>query len=674
MPPFTLIRSLTLVWFAVLCPTPMAAAAHEPDPAPAHSGPYMAEALFGSTQLRGVAFSGDGQRLLFSSNRSGAWNVYWMPVAGGSWTAVTRSTSDNSHALEYFPNDDRVLVTRDRAGDEQFHVYVIEGPDRERDLTPGAGHTAEFLGFSGDGRHFYIASNERDPAQFDLYRYDSGSYSRTLIYRNTDGRLYASPGDSGSARPVSRDGRWLTLHTVNNANDFDLDVVDLLSGRVVRVAGSDPGDARVQAQDFSFQSDKLYYTANDKGDFAELRRFDLAEGTHEHVRGGQWDVTESRFSPGGRYRVDTTDEDASAVLTIFDAATGKEIPLPRLPSGEIREVRFSRSEDKIAFYVNGDRQPNDLHVLELGGAPRALTRSLNPAIDPKNLVDSRIVRFTSFDGTPIPNVLWKPHQASRSSKAPALVWVHGGPGGQTTRAYNPLIQLLVSHGYVVLGVNNRGSSGYGKRFLAADDGKHGREPLLDVVSAKRYLASLDYVDADNIGVIGQSYGGYMVVAALAFHPDEFQAGVDLFGVTNWLRTIESIPPHLGFLRKAAELEFGHPVADRDKLIAISPLFHADRISKPMLVLQGANDPRTLKVESDEIVAAVRKNGVPVEYVVFPDEGHGFAKPRNQLEGYGRVLAFLDRYLKRAGTNGSACDGMRPCRQPDQDGATAGEGR
>jgi dipeptidyl aminopeptidase/acylaminoacyl peptidase len=245
--------------------------------------------------------------------------------------------------------------------------------------------------------------------------------------------------------------------------------------------------------------------------------------------------------------------------------------------------------------------------------------------------------------------LWKPHQATPTTKAPALVYVHGGPGGQTTPAYNALVQFLANHGYVVLGINNRGSSGYGKTFFAADDKKHGREPLWDCVDGKTYLQTLSYVDPDRIGIIGGSYGGYMVLAALAFQPDEFKTGVDLFGVANWIRTLESIPPYWEAQRKALYAELGDPVADRKMLEEVSPLLHANLIRKPLIVLQGANDPRVLKVESDEIVAAVKKNGVPVEYIIFPDEGHGFTKKKNQIEGYTAVLRFLDQYLKGSKT-------------------------
>jgi len=309
----------------------------------------------------------------------------------------------------------------------------------------------------------------------------------------------------------------------------------------------------------------------------------------------------------------------------------------------------SRSEKALAFTVNGDRAPNDLYTLVFGhAAPARLTTSLPPELDAADLVDTQVVRFKSFDGLAIPNILFKPHQATASAKAPALVWVHGGPGGQTTRGYNQITQYLANHGYVVLGINNRGSSGYGKSFFAADDRKHGREPLWDCVEAKKYLASLPYVDADRIGIIGGSYGGYMVLAALAFKPDVFDVGVDIFGVSNWLRTLESMPAWWEAQRKALYAEIGDPVAQKEMLRDISPALHGDQIRKPLIVLQGANDPRVIKAESDDIVAAVKKNGVPVEYVVFPDEGHGFSKRANEIAGYGAVLRFLDEHLKGKG--------------------------
>src|SRR6185503_10638046 len=244
-------------------------------------------------------------------------------------------------------------------------------------------------------------------------------------------------------------------------------------------------------------------------------------------------------------------EDGRTAIHIVETKTGRPLPLPVLPAGDTTSLTISRGEGRIAFYVNGDRAPSNLYVWTIGEAqPRRLTNTLGRDIDPADLVDSDVVRFKSFDGTTIPSIFFKPHQATAEAKAPALIWVHGGPGGQTRKGYSPFIQYLVNNGYVVLGINNRGSSGYGKTFFTADDQKHGKEPLRDCVEAKKYLASLPYVDGSRVGIIGGSYGGYMTLAALAFHPQEFNVGVDIFGVSNWLRTLQNIPPYWESFREA----------------------------------------------------------------------------------------------------------------------------
>ncbi len=279
------------------------------------------------------------------------------------------------------------------------------------------------------------------------------------------------------------------------------------------------------------------------------------------------------------------------------------------------------------------------------GSAERLTNALNPAIDQANLVEASIVRYPSFDGTLIPSTLYKPKGASAENKVPALVLVHGGPGGQTRRGYRAFVQHLVNHGYAVLGANNRGSSGYGKTFFHMDDKAHGEGDLQDIVMGRTYLESLDWVDGDRVGIIGGSYGGFMVAAALAFEPEAFDVGINIFGVTNWVRTLKSIPPWWESFREALYDEMGDPATDEERHRRISPLFHAKNIVKPMLVVQGANDPRVLQVESDEIVAAVEANGVPVEYILFPDEGHGFRNKSNRITASDAYVAFLDTYLK-----------------------------
>ena len=260
-----------------------------------------------------------------------------------------------------------------------------------------------------------------------------------------------------------------------------------------------------------------------------------------------------------------------------------------------------------------------------------------------------MIRYKSFDGLEIPAIFYAPKQASAENPVPALVWVHGGPGGQSRQNFNSTVQYLVNHGYAILAVNNRGSSGYGKSFYKMDDRNHGDKDLKDCIAGKDWLKAQPMIDGEKIGILGGSYGGYMTMAALAYAPDEFKVGVNIFGVTNWLRTLKSIPPWWESFKEALYTEMGDPnTEDSVRLRAISPLFHAENVTKPLIVLQGAQDPRVLKIESDEIVESVKNNGVPVEYVLFEDEGHGFVKKENQIEAYGRIKEFLDKYLKGEG--------------------------
>jgi dipeptidyl aminopeptidase/acylaminoacyl peptidase len=564
------------------------------------------EQLLDTTAIQGASFSADESRLLFSSNRTGIWNAYTIPVAGGPWTMVTKSTSDSTYAVSFFPHDNRVLLTRDQGGNELNHLYVLAEDGSERDLTPGDRLRAQFGGWTPDGSAFYVISNERDPRFFDIYRYDARTYARTMFFENTDGYLPAE---------VSGDGNWVALSRVTTTNDSDVYLWNA-SSKATRHITKHSGSAIYQPAGFDRASKYLYFVTDAAGEFQSLNRYSLSGGTTDVVHSAQWDVVSSTFSHNGKYRATIVNADGRPVVSVVDEATGAQVLLPSVPNAGVTFVRFARSETKAALLVSGDRSPSNLYVLDV--ATRKLTKltdSLSPRIDAGDLVDGQVVRFTARDGTTIPNVLWKPHQATAARRAPALVWVHGGPGGQTVPEYSPVIQYLVNHGYVVLGINNRGSSGYGKTFFAADDKRHGREPLWDCVDAKKYLQSLEYVDPERIGIIGGSYGGYMVLAALAFQPDEFQVGVDIFGVSNWIRTLESMPSWWEAQRTALYAEMGDPVKDRRMLEEVSPLLHADRIRRPLIVLQGANDPRVLKVESDEVVAAVKENGVTSEYGV-----------------------------------------------------------
>jgi dipeptidyl aminopeptidase/acylaminoacyl peptidase len=595
---------------------------------------YSVADLYRNTSYFGASFSPRADRILVTSNASGVYNAYSMPTAGGEPEPLTSSTDDAIFAVSWFPADDRILYSSDRGGNELHHLYVRLPDGRAKDLTPGEKHKAQFAGWSGDERSFFVSTNERDPRYFDLYEYATDGYARKLFYRNTEGY---------SVGPVSRDKRYLALLRPRTTSDADIFLHDRKAGTTTLIT-QHTGQVNYSPQEFTPDGKGLLITSDSGREFAALQSHDIVSGRRTTVYALSWDVLDAGYSKSGKYLIVGVNEDSRPDARLLDAATMKPVELPGMPPGLVRGIELSDDESAIAFYASDGSAPDDLWAGAVGERPRRLTSALNPDIRREDLVVPSLVRFRSYDSLEIPGLLYRPHQASAEAKAPAVVMVHGGPGGQAQVGYFALTQALVNHGYVVFDINNRGSSGYGKTFYGMDDRRHGEADLGDVVASKRMLIGTGYVDSTRIGILGGSYGGYMVLAALTLRPDAFQVGVDLFGISNWVRTLTSIPPWWASFREALYAELGDPATDSVRLHRISPLFNAERIVAPLLVLQGANDPRVLKQESDEIVAAVKQKGVPVEYVVFDDEGHGFVKKENEIEGYGAVLKFLDTHL------------------------------
>ncbi|MGH8236617.1 MAG: S9 family peptidase [Steroidobacteraceae bacterium] len=617
------------------------AAAATPPPALPAPTQYDAEAFFATTSYimpAGYAWSADDKQLLVSSDETGIYNVYALPAAGAGKQPLTSSTADSTFAVSWFPADGRMLFTADGGGNEINHLYVREADGKTRDLTPGDKSKAEFFGWSADKQHFFVTTNERNPQAFDLYRYAAKDYSRTLVFKNDSAWQLAE---------ISPDDRHLALVKPRTSADSDVYLLDLTAKKhapqlITRHAGNVTHDV----YSFSRDSKQLVYATDEFGEFNQAWSYDIANGARTPLIRADWDISFVAYSESGRYRIWGINEDARTAVHILDNTTSKEITLPDLPAGDLAQVRFSRDEARLALLVSSDTSPNDVYTIDLGAARSArLTHALNPKMKEDDLVETKVVRYPSYDELKIPSILYQPQTASATHKFPVLVWVHGGPGGQSRRGYSATIQHLVNHGYGVLAANNRGSSGYGKTFFHLDDRKHGHVDLKDIIAAKQYLAGLDWVDPERVGIIGGSYGGYMVGAALAFSPDTFDVGIDIFGVMNWVRTLTNIPPWWASFKESLYDEMGDPAADGERHRAISPLFHAKNIRAPLLVVQGANDPRVLQVESDELVAAVRENGVAVEYVLFPDEGHGFTKRENKIKASNAYVTFLDKYLK-----------------------------
>lgn len=595
---------------------------------------YSIEQFMDNEAVFGGSFSPDKKKLLITSNRSGIYNLYTVPVPGGDYTPITASDSSSVFGISYFPDDERMLFRMDNNGDEVYHLYLRDTTGEIKELTPDKGARATFYGWAHDGNSFFYGYNKRDPKLTDVYETDIATLTPKLIYKNDE--AYSFGG-------ISPDKKYMALSKPITTNDSDLFLYDFANGSLTKINQS---TAAHSASDFTPDSKALLYTTDDGSEFAYLKKYHIADKTSEKILEKDWDIWGSFYTHDGKYRITSINNDAKTDVEVIEVATGEPVDFPSFETGNVSNISFSRDGTMARFYVSGSHTPSNLYVYDMGSKQHTkLSDVLNTDINPENLVTAEVVRYKSFDGLEIPAIYYRPHQASADSKVPALVWVHGGPGGQSRQSFSPLIQYLVNHGYAILAVNNRGSSGYGKTFYQMDDQNHGEKDLQDCIEGKYWLADQPEINGERIGIIGGSYGGFMTMAALTFAPEEFDVGVNIFGVTNWLRTLRSIPPWWESFKEALYKEMGDPnTADTIRLHKISPLFHTENVTKPLMVLQGAKDPRVLQVESDEIVEGVRKNGVPVEYVLFEDEGHGFVKKENQIEAYGKILDFLNQYL------------------------------
>ncbi|MEX2495058.1 MAG: S9 family peptidase [Woeseia sp.] len=615
---------------------------------------YSAESFFDTVSYRladsnGHAFSADGSRLLVSSDESGVFNAYSISVTDGSREPLSSSRDNAIFAVSWFPEDGRALLTGDAGGNEQNSVFVREEDGRVIDLTPageydiaGAESGLRFLSWRDDGEAFFLTSTERDPEVADLYRYDASTYERDMLFENS-----GPPFPTRGFR-ISADGRWLALDFHHTRYDFDIYLVDLESEQRQAEQILTSADVEIVHTAIGFSPDSRYlvYGTDEYGEFLQAWTYDTQSGSRAPLVQADWDVNDVGWSPDGRYRVVETNADSRTELTVTDTGTDQKETFSGLSDGQMDEIRFDAAAETAAVLMESDTSPADVYLIDLpDGEARRLTQALNPAIDEDHLVASEVVWFESHDGLDVPGLMYRPREASAGNPVPAMVWIHGGPGAQSRQGFRPVIQHLVNNGYAVYAINNRGSDGYGKTFRSLDRRRHGEADLADVVASRKFLAFQDWIDAERIGVMGGSYGGFLTAAALTFTPEVFDVGINIFGVTNWIHMLGE--PNWRLPRQAAAFdEIGHPDEDAERLRRISPYFHVGNIKRPMLVVQGVNDARVPKVQTDEFVAAAKAQGVQVEYIVFAGEGHGFRKRENRVTASEAYLGFLERYLRR----------------------------
>lgn len=595
---------------------------------------YSIETLMSNNRSSGGYFSKDASKLLYSSDKSGVFNLYEVDLSSLKETQITNSKEESYFAVAYSPLTNEIIYSADKGGNENSHLYLIRGGE-SIDLTPGDKTKASFLGWTQDEKQMYFLSNARNPKFFDLYKINMDDLSSKMIMENNEGYSYY---------PLSNNDKYLVMVKRPSRDIDQMYLLNLESNEKIEISNQ---ESNFWGQGFDKNDENYYYSTNYDNEFLYLMSYNIESGNRSLVYKTDWDVTRHFLTKNDKFSVITVNEDAQSQIIVRNNKDSSIVNFKGIENLNINSVSFSDDEKMVRINAGSSNSPGDIYTYDIESEVlNQITSNLNSEVNPSDLVNGEVIRYKSFDGLEIPSILYKPIMASKKNKVPALVWVHGGPGGQSRIGYRALIQYLVNHGYAILAVNNRGSSGYGKTFYSLDDRNHGDKDLKDCVWGKKWLEEQDYIDSDKIGIIGGSYGGFMTMAAMTFEPDVFKVGVNIYGVTNWIRTLKSIPPYWEAARKQLYKEMGDPYSsDSIRLYNISPLFHAKNIKNPIMVLQGANDPRVLQIESDEIVDEARKAGVYVEYVLFDDAGHGFIKKDQQIEGNEKILTFLNSYLK-----------------------------
>ncbi len=606
-----------------------------------------------------LTFSPNGKEIAYITNTSGQFNLWKQPSDGGYPIQLTMFANRIARTGSWSPDGEHILLSVDYQGDEYHQLYLIPargGEPEQLTHEPRVQHHIEGDCWSPDGRYIAYAANDRSMAHMDVAVRDmhTGKVMRLLA---GDGLYYPEAW--------SPNGRYLVAVEWITSTDYNLYLIDV-PRKTSRLITPHTGDAAYATGPWLPDSSGFYFIGDEARDFKGLAFYDLKKQQWHWLLTPEWDVSHVEGTHDGRYLAWLINEDGLSKLHIRNQHTGRMLRLPRLPRGTIAMPTFSHDGRRLAFFFSTATQPAELYVLDLTKlqrpgrfSPRSaslrgrfakparsplkqITYSTLGGIDPKELIEPRLIRYRSSDGLRIAAWLYKPKQLKKGQRAPVVVSVHGGPEAQEHPYYGyGLYQYWLSRGIGVLAPNIRGSTGYGKKFQMAIYRDWGGGELRDLEHAARYLRRLDWVDSKRIGLYGPSFGGFVVLSAISRLPEYWAAAVDWFGPSNLVASILEDPP---WWRKMDELTIGDPVKDYDELMARSPVTHADKIRVPLFVVQGALDMRVVKGESDQIVNRLHALGVPVRYDVYEDEGHGFTKRANELKAVEDTAEFLAQHL------------------------------
>ena len=582
----------------------------------------------------GSSLAPDGT-LAFLMDTTGVAQVWTLDGPRG-WPEQRTFSDEPVSFVDYSPERPELVFGMDEGGNERMQLHRLDADGRIHDLTarPEAKH--RWGGWSPDGERFAFASNRRDKAVFDVYVQDRDATGDAagLVWEG-DGWL--------SVGGWSPDGAKLLVSEAHSSFDQDLYVLDLATEELTHLT---PHEGRVRYTSASWGPDGggVYCVTDAESDTLSLARLSL-DGDLEIVRSDpEWNIDGVALDRDSARLVYSRNVEGYNDLTVGELTgptTLEEFPTPDLPGGLAGGVSWGPDAERFAVSVTGRTENTNVFVVETEtGESERWTEASTAGIPRESFVEPEVIRFESFDGRSIPALFSLPEEAG-DGDTPVVVDIHGGPESQRRPSFSGLTQYFLSRGYAVFEPNVRGSTGYGKAYTHLDDVEKRMDSVRDVRAGVEWLHDHPAVDPDRIVAMGGSYGGFMVLAALTEYPDLWAAGVDVVGIANFVTFLENTGD---WRRELREAEYGSLAEDREFLESISPINNVDRIAAPLFVLHGANDPRVPVGEAEQIAERAAEQGVPVEKLVFDDEGHGISKRENRIEAYTRVVDFLDEHV------------------------------
>lgn len=584
------------------------------------------------------SFSPDGKSIAFVSDRSGVPQAWIAGADGGTPRALT-SFEDPVTWAQWSPDGAWIAVSVAPGGGMNTQIWLVHPDGSAAKRITAGGKDNNFLdGFSHDGKKLMYASNVRDPKTTDLYLYDVASGAAARV---------ADAQGIGSLLDVSRDGKRALVLRERARGNADLYVVDVGTSAEIHVTPHE-GPAWIPSGWLAPDGRAVYFTADLGRDRVALMKVALTGKT-----AGKPEVLAAR---------DDADLEATAVdeagtvaalgwnvagrseLELFDLQKRAATKVGGLPAEVMWGLTFSRDGKRLAFTGASPAAPTDAFVYLLAEKRFvSATDSPHEGVDLGKLVRPELVRYAGKDGLPLSGWLYRP--AGGKTPGPIVLSFHGGPEGQERPRLNTTYQALLSRGIAVLAPNVRGSSGFGKRFLNLDNGALRRGAIEDIAATLDHAIASGVADPKRVGIHGGSYGGYMVMAGLTEYPDRFAAGADLYGIVNFETFFANSEP---WMNAISRVEYGDPDKEPELLRSLSPIHKLDRVRAATIVLHGANDTNVPVIEAEQVVRGLAGRGVPVEYVLFPDEGHGWRKTRNRTRAIVAVVRWFDRYLRGAG--------------------------